>query len=248
LVVVGVWLYALLVGLEPPAFRSAIVASVAMLALRLGRRADFVTLVLLAGAAEVMIRPQDIWSLSFRLSLVSSLALSMVMANLPEAAGRGWGATALLATATAQLATLPLLLPLSGSISLTAIPVNLAIGPLAEAAFPLAAAASVGGVAWRPLGEAIAAPARLLAEGILRVVDFGGAARWGMQPVGAPDLLALVVLSGGVALAILWASADFRNWTRRAPDDVRTIPPRLHLAAFGLALGAVAAIALRVVG
>ncbi len=248
LVVVGVWVYALLVGLEPPAFRAAIVASVAMFAVRVGRRPDFVTLVLLAGAAEVLLRPQDVWSLSFRLSLVSSLALSMVMANLPEAVGRGWGATALLATATAQLATLPLLLPISGTISLVAIPVNLAIGPLAEAAFPLATAASLAGVVWRPLGEAMAMPARLLADGVIRVVDLGAVAPWGLQPVGAPDLLSLTALAGGVAAAILWACADVRNWTRRAPDDFRTLPPRLRAAGFGVALGVAIGVALRVAG
>jgi competence protein ComEC len=195
-----------------------------------------------------LLRPQDVWSLSFRLSLVSSLALSMVMANLPEAVGRGWGATALLATATAQLATLPLLLPISGAISLVAIPVNLAIGPLAEAAFPLAAAASLAAVDWRPLGEAMALPARLLADGVIRVVDLGAVAPWGLQPVGAPDLLSLTALAGGVAAAILWACADFRNWTRRAPDDFRTLPPRLRAAGFGVALGVAIGVALRVAG
>ncbi|HET7092174.1 MAG TPA: ComEC/Rec2 family competence protein, partial [Thermomicrobiales bacterium] len=111
LVVAGVWLYAVLVGLEPPAFRAAVVATAALLAVRVGRRPDFVTLVLVAGAAEVLMRPHDVWSLSFRLSLVSSLALSVVMGGAPGDAGRNWGAMALLATATAQLATLPLLLP-----------------------------------------------------------------------------------------------------------------------------------------
>ncbi|HEU5434635.1 MAG TPA: ComEC/Rec2 family competence protein [Thermomicrobiales bacterium] len=247
LIVAGVWLYALLVGLEPPAFRAAVVATAAILAIRVGRRPDFVTLVLLAGAAEALIRPEDVWSLSFRLSLASSLALSMVMSGLPDEAGRGWGATALLATAVAQLATLPLLLPVSGSISLLAIPVNLAIGPLAEAAFPLAAAASVAGVVWRPLGEMFALPARALAEAVIRIVDFGGAAPWGLQPLGAPDAAAIVTLAAGVGLAVLWASADFRNWTRRAPDDVRMLPPRLRLAGVGLAVGAATGLVVRAV-
>ncbi|HEX5500124.1 MAG TPA: ComEC/Rec2 family competence protein, partial [Thermomicrobiales bacterium] len=247
LVVAGVWLYAVLVGLEPPAFRAAVVATAALLAVRVGRRPDFVTLVLLAGAAEVLIRPHDIWSLSFRLSLVSSLALSMVMGGAPDDARRDWGAMALLATATAQLATLPLLLPMSGSLSLVAIPANLAVGPLAEAAFPLAAAASVAGVVWEPLGEILALPARVLAEAILRIVDVGGAAPWGVQPLGATDPAALMALAAGVGLAVLWGSADFRNWTRRAPDDIRLLPPHLRFAGAGLALGVAAGLALRAI-
>jgi ComEC/Rec2-related protein len=78
-VIAIVWFYAALTGLMPPAFRAAVVATGVVLAFRAGRRPDLVTLILLSAAIEVAIRPADIATLSFRLSLVSSLALALVV-------------------------------------------------------------------------------------------------------------------------------------------------------------------------
>src|SRR5205814_2763467 len=117
----------------------------------------------------VLVEPRQVDSLGFRLSVVSSLALAVVM---PELIGRGrtssWAA-ALAATVTAQIATVPLLLPAFGTISLTSIPANLAAAPLVAIATPIAALAAVAGLIWQPLGEILAAPAMLAATALIGV-------------------------------------------------------------------------------
>ncbi|HEU5430960.1 MAG TPA: hypothetical protein VFU81_04820, partial [Thermomicrobiales bacterium] len=94
----------------------------------------------------------------------------------------------------------------------------------------------------------VALPARLLADGIIRIVDLGGGAGWGLQSVGAPGGPALAALTVGAGLALFWASADVRNWTRRAPDEFRALPPRLQIAGVGLAIGILAGFAARAIG
>lgn len=237
LVVAGVWGYAVLVGLEPPAVRAALVATGVVLAARFGRRADVVTLIVLAAAAMVLVRPDDLWSLSFRLSFAASLALAVVAAP-PEVAPReGLLLPALIATLAAQLATLPVLLPVFGTVSLVGVPANLLIAPAVAVAFPLAALAALVGVVSYPLAEAIAFPARLAAEAILRVVDALGEQPRAVQAIGELPPAAGVLVGAGVALVLAAVSRDGRAWARRLPSDLRDLPNEARLIGVGLAAG-----------
>src|SRR5262249_6191078 len=121
----GVWGYALLVGLEPPAFRAAIVATGVVFSVSFGRRADLVTLTTLAAAFQLLWRPSDYWTLSFRLSFVSALALALVLRGLDSTGF--WNAVriAILATTAAQVATTPVLIASFGRVALLGLPTNI---------------------------------------------------------------------------------------------------------------------------
>ena len=56
-IVASVWVYAAVVGFQPPAMRAAVVVSLTAFAIRVGRRADPLTLVLLAAGAMAMVDP-----------------------------------------------------------------------------------------------------------------------------------------------------------------------------------------------
>lgn len=247
-VVAAVWAYAVLVGLEPPALRAAVVASAAVLAFRVGRKPDFVTLILLAGAIEVLARPQDIWSLSFRLSMVASLALALVMTGMRPEGRFGWLVAALVATAVAEIATLPVLLPVVGTVALAGLPTNVLIAVPAELAFVGSAVAAVGALVWYPLGEALAVPARLATSLALGVVDRFGATGWASEPLGRPGDVPALVLSVGVAAAIVLASADGRQLVRRARRDLGGGDAKAHprLDWIGLVGGALLGVLLTV--
>lgn len=210
----GVWAYAAISGAEAPALRAAIVASAAVLAFRFGRKPDFVTLVVLAAGAMALLDPGRVESLGFRLSVAASLALALVLPPLVERSRGSRLAVVVAATAAAQVATLPILLPVFGAVSLTSIPANLIAAPLAAVATPMAGLAGLAGLLWRPLAEPLAAPAVLAANGLIAAVDALGAPN-AYVSVGAPPVEAAVViaLTGGALLATLMAdSAAPRAW------------------------------------
>lgn len=199
LVVAAVWAYALISGAQPPAVRAALVVTAASLAMVVGRRPDFVTLIVLAAGLMVLVDPRQIDSLGFRLSVSASLALAFVLSTWLSAARSSWLAVALTAAAAAQIATLPFLLPIFGTISLLSVPANMLVAPLVALAMPLAMTAALAGAVWQPLADTVGAPAALLALAIIGIVDrFNGAGayvRIGTPPTSASLLIGLTCIA-----------------------------------------------------
>ena len=119
----------------------------------------------------VLVQPRQIESLGFRLSVVASLALVLVLNGLTARDRTSRLSLVLTATVAAQLATLPVLLPVFGTVSLMSVPANIVAVPLAAVAMPLAALAAIAGSFSPPLGEVIAAPAILAATAVIGSVD-----------------------------------------------------------------------------
>jgi len=209
--IVAIWAYALISGTQSPSVRAAIVATAAVLAFRVGRRPDYVTLIVLAAGAMVVVEPGQLDSLGFRLSVAASLALVIVMAGMMAMDGAPPLAGVLTATVAAQLATLPVLLPAFGTISLTSIPANIIAVPLVAIAMPLAALAAIAGLIWPPLGEMIAAPAALAATALIRTIDVLGAPEANVG-VGVPPLPAAAAIAATASvLLLLIAGGAFRG-------------------------------------
>ena len=200
--ILAIWAYALISGAQSPSVRAAIVATAAVLAFRVGRRPDYVTLIALAAGAMVVVEPGQIESLGFRLSVAASLALVLAMTGMMAIDGMSPLAGVLTATVAAQLATLPLLLPAFGTISLTSIPANIIAVPLVAIAMPLAALAAIAGLIWPPLGEVIAAPAALAATALIRTIDVLGAPEASVG-VGVPPLSAAAVIAATASVLLL---------------------------------------------
>jgi competence protein ComEC len=212
--IVGIWAYAIVSGIQSPSLRAAIVGTAAVAAFRVGRRPDFVTLILLAAGAMVLVQPQQIESLAFRLSVVASLALVLVLTNLTAGNRTSRLSLVLTATVAAQLATLPVLLPAFGAVSLLSVPANIVAVPLAAIAMPLAALAAIAGSFWPPLGEVIAAPAILAATALMRSIDVL-AAPDAYVSVGLPPLPAAAAIAATVSiLLLLIAGNEFRGLFR----------------------------------
>lgn len=132
-----IWLYAVLVGLEPPAVRAALVASLGLLGSRFGRHPDPMTLLFLASAMLVMWDPDTTKMISFWLSFVASAAL---IGRLPADPGGRWTANAKAigsGVLFAYLATLPIVLAVFGTWSISAVLANAILAPLMALAFPI---------------------------------------------------------------------------------------------------------------
>jgi competence protein ComEC len=209
--ILGIWAYALISGAQAPALRAAIVATVAVLAFRFGRRPDFVTLIMLAGGAMVVVEPRQIESLGFRLSVAASLAVVLVLTGILAMDRTSPVTGVLTATLAAQLATLPILLPVFGTVSLTSIPANIIAAPLVAVATPLALVAAIAGLFWPPLGEVIAAPAALAATALIRTIDVLGAPE-AYVSVGVPPLSAAAAIAATIlVLLFLIGGGAFRH-------------------------------------
>jgi competence protein ComEC len=202
LTIVGVWGYALVSGAHSPSVRAAIVATAAICAFRIGRRPDFLTLILLAAGGMVIVEPRQVGSLGFLLSVAASLALALIAARLLSQDRTTRLALILAATFAAQLATIPLLLPVFGTISLTSVPANIIAAPLVALAMPLAALAAITGLVWLPLGEALAAPAAFFASALIASVDLLASSD-GYVSVGVPPETASTAISAMAAALIL---------------------------------------------
>jgi len=221
LTILGVWAYALISGVQAPSLRAAIVASAAIVAFRVGRRPDFVTLIMLAAGAMVLVQPRQIETLGFRLSVVASLALVLVLTGLTARDRTSRLSVVMTATVAAQLATLPVLLPAFGTVSLLSVPANIVAVPLAAIAMPLAALAAIAGSFWPPLGEIIAAPAILAATALIRSVDVLAAPK-AYVSVGVPPLPAAAAIAATVSILLLLIGGNefrgmFRSSTKRGP-------------------------------
>jgi ComEC/Rec2-related protein len=217
----GVWSYAVLVGLQPPALRAALVATGAVFAVRFGRRADLVTLTVLAAAVELLCRPSDYRTLSFRLSFVSALALALVLHGKSGSGVASLLKSGFIASAAAQIATTPVLISTFGQVSPLSLPTNLMIAPFVEVAFPVAVVASLVGLVSNSLGDAVAIPGAVSADVILRAVDAMAGISGAQVPVGTPGLFGNAIVAAGSVSAIALLSLECRGAIRRAWERAR---------------------------
>ena len=166
-----VWTYVLMIGASPPAFRAGLVATLSIFAIRVGRKPDLLTLAALVAAAQVLIRPQDAGSLSYRLSTAAALGLLLALgADRPPSAW-DWARRAAVATCAANLATAPVLLATVGlPFPFRSLIANVAIAPLIDLLFPLSMVAALAGAVWFPAAEWIAPLVELLSRLTLAIV------------------------------------------------------------------------------
>jgi competence protein ComEC len=228
-----IWCYAILVGLPPSALRAALMASLALLAVRFGRRPDFASLLIVCAAVQLAIRPSDLHSLSFQLSFAATLALVLVFS------GRNFGArqlpaTVILTAIAAYLATVPILAYRLGEIAPATIPTNILISPFTMIGFSLAAAASAIGIVSMTAGAASAVPAGLVSALIIWIVETMSDWFPGRSSVGATSTGTIVFLSLGCWSIILAMSSDARIAMARCWQWSGTCGVPMRLAVLGV--------------
>jgi ComEC/Rec2-related protein len=204
--IIGVWAFAFVTGAEAPAVRAAIVATIALLAVRFGRAADFPTLILLAAGAMALLDPGQVDRLGFQLSVAASLALALAMPAFLERGAAGVVSGVFAAAAVAQIATLPLLLAVFGTVTSLSIPANAMVAPLAGMTMPLAGLAGLLGTGNVRLGALAVAPASLAADLMISIVDRLGSTETAIA-VGIPPMPSSFVLAVTCAALVLILSA-----------------------------------------
>jgi competence protein ComEC len=192
-----IWAYALVTGIPPSAVRAAIMATLGFLALRFGRRPDFLTLLFLSAVIQLSIRPDDLRTLSFQLSFASTLALVLVFSGWQHAQGLRLVPAVVVSAAAAWLATTPVLAWRLGELTAGSIPANAVIAIPVMIAFPLVAVAGIAGLIAPQVAPVIAVPAAFAARLMIAAVDSldrllpGRIVTGALPPVAASALLLL---------------------------------------------------------
>ncbi len=216
-----IWLYAIMVGLQPSAVRAALLATAVLAGRWLGRIPDLLTLTLLLASLQIAFRPNDFDTLAFQLSIAATLALIVVFDGSERIRTRSWPASLALCVIAAQLATLPVLAARLGTLNGIGLLANLIIGPLASAAFPIALAGALLGQVMPALGEFVLTPAILIGDAMIWVVQWMNEMLPGTVQLGEPVPEAIAILAIVSWGAIFAMSGDLRRMGRQAWSTVR---------------------------
>lgn len=222
--IVAVWLFAVMVGLEAPALRASVVATLTIVGAWSGRRPDPLTLLALSLGGMALIDPGVTSSIGFWLSASASLALCSVVLPDPPDTLRGKVLNLVSGPIVASLGTLPILVSSFGEWSPVSPLANAVLGPIMSVLFPVTYAFALmallippfaGIVAWLPgigLDLALAVVERL--AGITQVIHLESSG-----PVAA-----VLIAIPAYAVLFVW-SREGSRWLRVLEDRWAAVSP-----------------------
>ncbi|MGJ7907129.1 ComEC/Rec2 family competence protein [Actinopolyspora sp. H202] len=200
--------FVVLAGGEPSVLRAAVMGAIGLLALVLGRNGT--ALPALAGCVILLLlwHPRLAVSPGFALSVTATAALVLL-----APAWSGWLrrrgvplrlAQALVAPAAAQLATAPLVVALSGELSLVGVAANVLVEPVIAPATVLGVAATLLAPWFAPLGELLVLLAVPELEWVLLVARCAASSSLATIPLpsGAPGIPLVMALVGAILLLL----------------------------------------------
>lgn len=161
LIVFGIGIFVIFAGLSASVVRAGIMGSFVLLATQVGSRSNILNVMVLTAAVMTLHNPFIlIWDAGFQLSFLSTLGLVYVsphiepfFAFLPETFGLK---ESIVATLSATISTLPLILSQFGRLSVVALPVNILILWIIPFLMALGFFAVTVSFVFFPLGQAIA--------------------------------------------------------------------------------------------
>lgn len=148
--------YALLAGLSASVVRAALMASVAVVGLWLGRQADSGRALAVAVIAMTLWQPFTVFDVGAQLSFAATAGLIWLYPVVVSVFGRMWRplAESLGVALTAYLVTLPLGMYYFGNLQPWSLVTNLIVEPLVPTAMLFSALTTVGDLVWPGFGAA----------------------------------------------------------------------------------------------
>lgn len=236
-----VWTYALMVGLEAPALRAAVVATLTVLGTYSGRRPDPLTILALTLGAMVMVEPRLAGGAGFWLSASASLALCSVMRIDHQPTLSAFIRRSALSVLAANIATLPIIVIVFHTWSPLSPLANLLIGPLLTITFPvtyvlaLIATVSTGTGAWVAWIPGIGLDATLVI--VRRIAEVAPLVYLDVEPLAATAIVGVPS-----ALIVAGMSHDGERWLRVVERRWRRDRASLVATLAGAGLGAMVAL------
>ena len=223
---VGITLFALLVGLSATVVRASIMAAILLFGKLLGRTYDVLRALLFAALIMVLINPYILlYDIGFQLSFMATLGLVLVLPQFESTLATH--STQLkfrdlfFATVVTQIFVLPLLMYHIGEVSLVSVLVNMLVLPMVPVAMLLTFITGLVGAVSIPLGSLVGLLAYLPLQYIMVVAELFAAFPFAV--VAIPDIsvwavIGMYVLLGGV----------YTIWRRRRQTDVIQPAANIH--------------------
>ena len=167
--VLGIVIFTILTGASASVIRAAIMGILVLLAYREGRFHNMTNSIVFAGVIMIILNPKVLrFDIGFQLSFLATLGLIYLAPFLSEKLKRVpefWNFREnFIATLSAQIMVLPVILYNFGSFSLVSLPANVLILPIVPITMFFGFLAGVSGLIWLRLGEAIGLIAWLFSE------------------------------------------------------------------------------------
>lgn len=196
--------FAVLTRGEPSVLRACVLATLAVGAHAIGRRASAPRLLATAVIVLLVVDPLLVRSVGFQLSVAATAAIVLGAGRVAGLLrGPPWLRLALAATLTAQAGVLPVQLAVFGSLPLASIPANVLAGPIAG---PAMVWGLVAGLAGGEAGDAVAAilhlPTRLMLGWVAAVARWGAGLGW--PYIEAPEIAGIIAVAGVCTAVTLW--------------------------------------------
>jgi competence protein ComEC len=239
-----VWLYSALTGMQPPVLRSAIMFSLMLVALWLGRPGSAMPALCFAGAIMVGMSPRVLWDVSFQLSFAAVAGLILIQPPLQQ-----WGERAIpeehwvslivkpvfssfAVGLAAIVATLPLMVYYFQSFSIVGLPATVVASAFVTPATMLAGATASLGLFAPSLAWAVGWVASFFLMCITATVEWFGRLPFASIETGSVNA-ALVWVYYGVLLAVL-GRERLHSTVRRTLTVTRQCVDKLDAALYRL--------------
>ncbi len=241
LAMMGIILYTLLVGADAAVSRAAFMGGLWVLAVWVGRPGLALNSLFFSALALTLLNPLILWDVGFQLSFMATLGLILLVPPLEQGAYHlltrrlGWTQVGLtmalfseliVVTLAAQISTTPLILYHFGRLSLVSLLTNLLILPAQPPIMGLGAIATLAGLVWLPLGQAL---------GWLVWLPLA----WTVIMVEATARLPLASLEVGAfplaLMALFYAAIGAGLWAVNRPKAEQPARPAFHLPEVGQA-------------
>ncbi|MEX0587283.1 MAG: ComEC/Rec2 family competence protein, partial [Patescibacteria group bacterium] len=195
--------FVLLVGVNPPVVRAAVMGAIGLLGTVLGRQRDALRAFLITVTAMLILQPAWVGELSFQLSFLATLGLILVLPLLEQLVpGESFLREGLLTTTAAQVLVWPLLAYNFGTVSVLSPLVNALILWTVPIITYIGLATTTIGLLVKGLETLILVPVRLFLDYFIWIVEAFSRLKIGYFAVSPFSWVALIlyfgVLSGGI--------------------------------------------------
>ncbi len=251
MMLLGIAVYTIFVGASPSVVRAAIMAALAILAQRFGRRSDGLTALALSVFVMTFLNPNLLLDMGLVLSATATLGLILYTEPLTKfsesVAKRLFAAEtaqrvveifadAVLITIAAQITTLPIIFLVFGQFSLVSFFVNVLVVPAQGSIMSLGILAVIIGAIWLPAGQVVAWLVGIPVAYTLAIIRAAAQLPGASVPV-SPDPILIVgyyLVLFGMTAVLSQPPETRRTWFTR----VRRAATTPTVAALGLATAA----------